>query len=291
MKFFIIILLCITFFYVCVKIFKHHKRQKIENTEKKAIQESIKRLDESINKDWLPKMHSYNKDNESEKDDDLNYVNDLETYEIRTPGEPVIVQGYQLTDEEMYFTRYLSNEIQIYIPNAYIKLTKKFGPIIDYQILSHCQICRFQFNGNGKKLQVLSQTDVYWYDVKSVEIAIKYIPRIVKYAMQLSYGRGSKIWNPFSNDISHINLYYNCCYTLEIKEEIIKQHRADSASKADKEQFERYKNVLGDDCPATLIEFLDIKYDSPEDWNCLKSVYRKINRKRIKQYEVDKNEE
>lgn len=288
MKFFIIILLCIAFIYFVIKIFKHNKLQKIEKAKATAIQEASKRLEKNINYDWFPK-HSIN--NVIKQDNDLNYVNDLEAYEISEPSGPIIVQGYQLTDEEISFTRYLSNEIKINIPNAYIKLTKRFGPIINYEIFSHCQICRFQFNDSGKKLQVLSKTDVYWYDISSVNNAIKYIPRIVKYALQLSYNEYGRIWNPFSNDISHINLYYNCCYTLELKDEVIKQYRADSASKADKEQFERYKNVLGDDCPATLIEFLDIKYDSPEDWKCLKSVYRKINRKQIKQYEVEKNEE
>lgn len=287
MKYFIIALFCIAFIYFLIKIIKHNKLQKIEKAKAEAIQETSKRLEKSIYYDWFPK---HNINNVIEQDDDLNYVNDLETYEIREPLGPIIVQGYQLTDEEISFTRYLSNEIKINIPNAYIKLTKRFGPIINYEIFSHCQICRFQFNDSGKKLQVLSKTDVYWYDINSVNNAIKYIPRIVKYALQLSYNEYGKIWNSFSNDISHINLYYNCCYTLELKDEVIKQYRANSASKSDKEQFKRYRKVLGDDCPTTLIEFLEIKYDCPEDWECLKSVYRKISRQQINQNKVDKNE-
>ena len=240
-------------------------------------QEACKRATELTLEDWRPEMHSYS--NNSEEDDSQNYVNDLEAYEIRTPGEPIIVGGYQLTNEEMEFTRYLSNEIQLCIPNASIKLSTRVGPIINYQIFVNCQICRFQFNEKGKKLQVLSKTNVYWYDVKSIKDAIRYIPRIVKYATQLGYSEFSKIWNPFSDSISHINLYYNCCYTLEVKEECKHHIRIDFPLKSDKEQYERYKKVLGDDCPSSISEFNKIKYTSPEDWECLKSVYRKANRK------------
>lgn len=51
-----------------------------------------------------------------------------------------------------------------------------------------------------------------------------------------------------------------------------------------KEQFERYSEVLKENMPDSLDEFLKIKYNNPEEWKNLKYQYRTANR-----YEVDGN--
>ena len=51
---------------------------------------------------------------------------------------------------------------------------------------------------------------------------------------------------------------------------------------ADKEQFEKYRSVLGGNVPKTLEEFRNIKYNDGNKWNELKYQYRTVNR-----YEVD----
>ena len=51
---------------------------------------------------------------------------------------------------------------------------------------------------------------------------------------------------------------------------------------ADKEQFERYRSVLGKNAPKTLEEFRNIKYNDGNKWDELKYQYRTVNR-----YEVD----
>ena len=52
--------------------------------------------------------------------------------------------------------------------------------------------------------------------------------------------------------------------------------------KADKQQFERYKNVVGDILPESFEEFRKIKYDNPDEWERLKYQFRTANR-----YEID----
>ena len=47
---------------------------------------------------------------------------------------------------------------------------------------------------------------------------------------------------------------------------------------ADRRQFERYKTVLGDEAPKSLVDFQRMKYESPEEWAKLKRVYREANR-------------
>lgn len=51
---------------------------------------------------------------------------------------------------------------------------------------------------------------------------------------------------------------------------------------ADKEQFERYKKVLGENAPKTPKDFYDIKHNKKDAWETLKYQYRTVNR-----YEVD----
>lgn len=67
-------------------------------------------------------------------------------------------------------------------------------------------------------------------------------------------------------------------------EEAQKIQKAKLATKADKEQFERYRSVLGKNVPQTLDDFQKIKYNDIKKWNTLKYQYRTVNR-----YEVDGN--
>lgn len=67
-------------------------------------------------------------------------------------------------------------------------------------------------------------------------------------------------------------------------EEVQKIKTARNASSTDREQFERYKKVLGKNAPKTLEEFMNIKYNGGEDWDALKYQYRTINR-----YDIDGN--
>lgn len=53
-------------------------------------------------------------------------------------------------------------------------------------------------------------------------------------------------------------------------------------SSSEKEQFERYKNVLGSNSPKTLADFYNIKHNDKEAWEKLKHQYRTVNR-----YEVN----
>lgn len=53
---------------------------------------------------------------------------------------------------------------------------------------------------------------------------------------------------------------------------------------ADKEQFEKYRSVLGGNVPKTLEEFRNIKYNDGNKWDELKYQYRTVNR-----YEADGN--
>ena len=54
------------------------------------------------------------------------------------------------------------------------------------------------------------------------------------------------------------------------------------STRTDKEQFERYKKVLGKNSPQTLEEFYNLKYNKKDDWEKLKNQYRIVNK-----YEVD----
>ena len=65
-------------------------------------------------------------------------------------------------------------------------------------------------------------------------------------------------------------------------EEAEKIQKAKTTSTADKEQFERYRSVLGENAPKTLEEFSSIKYNDSNKWDTLKYQYRTVNR-----YEVD----
>ena len=53
-------------------------------------------------------------------------------------------------------------------------------------------------------------------------------------------------------------------------------------TQTDREQFERYKNVLGKNSPKTLEDFYNLKYNKKDDWENLKKQYRIVNK-----YEVD----
>jgi hypothetical protein len=64
----------------------------------------------------------------------------------------------------------------------------------------------------------------------------------------------------------------------------INADKSSPTSKANSEQFERYRQVLGKNSPKTLEEFNEIKYNDPEKWDELKYQYRTVNR-----YEVDGN--
>ena len=68
-------------------------------------------------------------------------------------------------------------------------------------------------------------------------------------------------------------------------EEVKKQEKTKfqrTVSQADIQQYERYKNVLGENAPKTLEEFSKIKYNRKDDWESLKYQYRVVNR-----YEVN----
>lgn len=65
-------------------------------------------------------------------------------------------------------------------------------------------------------------------------------------------------------------------------EEVQKIKATRPPSSNDREQFERYKKVLGRNSPKMLEEFNKIKYNDPEKWDELKYQYRTINR-----YEVN----
>lgn len=47
--------------------------------------------------------------------------------------------------------------------------------------------------------------------------------------------------------------------------------------KADREQFERYKDILGEDAPETLDSFQKLKYNDNEEWKSVQALYRKTN--------------
>lgn len=49
---------------------------------------------------------------------------------------------------------------------------------------------------------------------------------------------------------------------------------------ADKKQFERYRAVLGDHAPKSLVSFQRMKYNDPKKWAELKRAYREANRQK-----------
>lgn len=61
-----------------------------------------------------------------------------------------------------------------------------------------------------------------------------------------------------------------------------KQRKKEYNKTADKEQYEKYKEVLGDSIPDSLDEFKWIKENAPDRWSQLKYNYRTVNR-----YETD----
>lgn len=82
------------------------------------------------------------------------------------------------------------------------------------------------------------------------------------------------------------NTYYvpsNMKYA-DWKEEFVQDATAKGISTSDKNQFERYFNVLKENSPKTLEEFIKIKYNDKDKWNQLKHQYRTVNR-----YEVQGN--
>ena len=56
----------------------------------------------------------------------------------------------------------------------------------------------------------------------------------------------------------------------------------------DKEQFERYKAVLGKNMPETLAEFQKIKYNDSEKWEDIKYYYRNINGRPFEYVAIDR---
>lgn len=46
----------------------------------------------------------------------------------------------------------------------------------------------------------------------------------------------------------------------------------------DAEQFDRYKNVLGNEIPETLAKFQNLKYNDPDQWEYTKGLYRYISK-------------
>lgn len=64
-------------------------------------------------------------------------------------------------------------------------------------------------------------------------------------------------------------------------DEAINQARREAATSrytpSNQEQFERYRNVLGNRAGNTFEEFMDIKYNRPEEWADLKRRYRVVN--------------
>ncbi len=56
------------------------------------------------------------------------------------------------------------------------------------------------------------------------------------------------------------------------------KRKSNQNKSSDKEQFERYKNVLGSkNMPKTLEKFKEMKYNEPKKWNTLKHNYRIVN--------------
>lgn len=61
-----------------------------------------------------------------------------------------------------------------------------------------------------------------------------------------------------------------------------KHYRVRKNASKDREQFERYRNVLGDMMPASVEKFVELKYNDADWWNAQKTKYRIVN-----QYKLD----
>jgi SPP1 gp7 family putative phage head morphogenesis protein len=83
------------------------------------------------------------------------------------------------------------------------------------------------------------------------------------------------------------NTYYvpdSMTYKEWSKEYIADANHSERNMSDDKEQYERYKNVLKENSPDSFKKFKEIKYSNSDEWQTLKHQYRTINR-----YDVDGN--
>ena len=83
----------------------------------------------------------------------------------------------------------------------------------------------------------------------------------------------------------------------EWKDEFIKEHRqaewdyyekSTKNKKQDREQFGRYKAILGENIPETLAEFQRIKYNDSEKWEDIKYYYRNIDGRPFEYVAIDR---
>lgn len=63
--------------------------------------------------------------------------------------------------------------------------------------------------------------------------------------------------------------------------EVLKKVQAEKRRQYDQKQYQRFKEILGDDAPKNLEQFQDIKYNNTEAWNALKLAYK--DRKLLKE--------
>ena len=102
----------------------------------------------------------------------------------------------------------------------------------------------------------------------------------------------AKDYDDFKKKYNKIWNYDNSDFKKEVEANMAKRgivvnpktQRPAKISSADKEQFERYKSILGKNAPETIDKFYDIKYNSKGEWNALKQQYRTVNK-----YSVDGN--
>lgn len=211
--------------------------------------------------------------------DKVCFINVFESYKIKTPNLPIEISNgaynYITSREESIFTEHLTNEMKKIFPDATIKLSLRHPFIINYELYGNCQICRFQYSRYGHQLQIIKSKGVDWISLYDLDTALNAIPKILAYAKSLSSYhlnyRDTIYQKNYSYDDYYINMYFDCCYSVIPSDDKRRIH----VSSADRQQYINYKNRLGDDCPSTLSEFLSIKYNYPEDWESLKSVYRK----------------
>ena len=62
------------------------------------------------------------------------------------------------------------------------------------------------------------------------------------------------------------------------KEEFVQDATAKTATVSDKQQFSRYSDILKENAPKTLEEFVEIKYNGGDKWEQLKHQYRTVHR-------------
>ncbi len=211
---------------------------------------------------------------------EIRYINVFESYKIKTPNKPIEIENglinYITSMEENIFSEMLSQEILKAIPDATIRLSLRSKFIINYEIYGQCQICRFQYNKYGKMLQILTADTANWIYVYNIDDALNTIPKIVNYAKNLSEyhlkQRDAIYTKTYSYDDFYINLYFDCCYTLMPNN----KNRSHYVNSTDRNQYNKYRERLGADCPETIEEFLNIKYNYQEDWEKLKILYRNI---------------